>query len=63
MNHESVDSELLKRLGYRREHRGWAKAEILLGLLAAGVVYQSGDNKIDCSCELYRRYLRTHLAR
>jgi serine/threonine protein kinase len=31
-------------------------------LLAAGVVYQSGDNKIDFSCELYRRYLRTHLA-
>ncbi len=32
-------------------------------LLAAGVVFQSGDNKIDFSCELYRRYLRTHLAR
>jgi hypothetical protein len=32
-------------------------------LLAAGVVYQSGDNKVDFSCELYRRYLRTHLTR
>jgi hypothetical protein len=31
-------------------------------LLAAGVVYQSGDNRIDFSCELYRRYLRMHLA-
>ena len=32
-------------------------------LLAAGVVYQSGDNTIDFNCELYRRYLRTHLGR
>ena len=32
-------------------------------LLAAGVVHQSGDNRIDFSCELYRRYLRGHLAR
>ena len=32
-------------------------------LLAASVVYQSGDNRIDFSSELYRRYLRMHLAR
>jgi hypothetical protein len=35
-DHEQALAELHARLGYRRLSGGWAKAEILLGLLAAG---------------------------
>jgi hypothetical protein len=36
MTRDPLTAELHQRLGYRRLSRGWAKAEILLGLLAAG---------------------------
>lgn len=31
-------------------------------LVSAGVMYQTGDNKIAFTCELYLRYLKLHLA-
>ncbi|HEV3497695.1 MAG TPA: hypothetical protein VHA34_15225, partial [Actinomycetes bacterium] len=34
--HEQALADLHARLGYRRLSPGWAKAEIFLGLLAAG---------------------------
>lgn len=37
MNRERLLDELHRRLGYRRLNRTWAKLEILLGLLAAGL--------------------------
>jgi hypothetical protein len=37
MTREQLLAELHQRLGYGRLNPGWAKAEILLGLLAAGV--------------------------
>ncbi len=55
--------EVLDALRASLESPQLKDADGLHRLLAAGVVYQSGDNKIDFSCELYRRYLRTHLAR
>jgi hypothetical protein len=36
-NHDQLAAELLQRLGYRCLNRAWAKAEILLGLLTAGI--------------------------
>jgi hypothetical protein len=36
-DHEQALAELHARLGYRRLSGGWAKVEVLLGLLAAGV--------------------------
>jgi hypothetical protein len=36
MNRDQLAAELHQRLGYRRLSRAWAKAEILLGLAAAG---------------------------
>jgi len=32
-------------------------------LVSAGVMYQTGDNKIAFTCELYRRYLQMHLSK
>jgi hypothetical protein len=37
MTREQLADEIRQRLGYRRLSRPWAKAEILLGLLAAGI--------------------------
>jgi hypothetical protein len=37
VTHDALRDEIHRRLGYRRLSRSWAKAEILLGLLAAGV--------------------------
>ncbi len=37
MNPTALTAEVHRRLGYRRLSRGWAKAEILLGLTAAGI--------------------------
>ena len=34
---DQINDEVHQRLGYRRLSRTWAKLEILLGLLAAGV--------------------------
>jgi hypothetical protein len=36
MTPDLLRDELHRRLGYRKLSRGWAKAEILLGLCAAG---------------------------
>src|SRR5689334_10144876 len=36
MSRDQLRAEVHDRLGYRRLNRGWAKAEILLGLTAAG---------------------------
>jgi hypothetical protein len=37
MSREPLIAEVHSRLGYRRLNRAWAKAEILLGLLASAV--------------------------
>jgi hypothetical protein len=37
MSHIDLTAEIHRRLGYRRLSRAWAKVEILLGLLAAGI--------------------------
>ena len=37
------------------------EADGLHRLVSAGVMYQTGDNKIAFTCELYRRYLQMHL--
>jgi hypothetical protein len=38
--------ELHRRLGYRKLSRGWAKVEILLGLLAAGIGMLLGTSAV-----------------
>jgi hypothetical protein len=38
-----LPDEIRQRLGYRRLNRGWAKAEILLGLFAAGAGLMLGQ--------------------
>src|SRR5436309_15763581 len=46
MNHVGLVTEIHRRLGYRRLSRAWAKAEILLGLSAAGIGLLLGNSAV-----------------
>jgi hypothetical protein len=54
--------EVLEALRSSLENPQLRDAEGFHRLVSAGVMYQMGDNKIAFTCELYRRYLRMHLA-
>jgi len=54
--------EVLEALRSSLESPQLRDAEGFHRLVSAGVMYQMGDNKIAFTCELYRRYLRMHLA-
>jgi hypothetical protein len=53
--------ELLEALRSSRENPQLRDAEGFHRLVSAGVMFQTSDNKIAFTCELYRRYLQTHL--
>jgi hypothetical protein len=46
VSHEQLADEIHQRLGRRHLNRGWAKAEILLGLAAAGIGLMLGEYAI-----------------
>lgn len=53
MTRDQLLAEFHQRLGYCRLNRGWAKAEILLGLLAAGVGLFLGEYALARSSPLW----------
>ena len=55
--------EVLESLRTSLENPNLRDAEGFHRLVSAGVMYQTGDNKIAFTCELYRRYFETHLSR
>jgi hypothetical protein len=56
-------AEVVEALKTSLENPQLKDAEGLHRLLAAGVVYKTGNNQIAFTCDLYRRYLGLHLKR
>src|SRR5262249_46050197 len=54
--------EVVEGLRSSVEGRHLKDANGIHRLVAAGVMYQRPDNQVVFTCELYRRYLRSHLA-